>query len=280
MISAKVDSSAKRALGIDSQTVLGLPPVEHVKLAARLGCRHVSIGLESVPWHLPDIDRWSLRSDRGLRNRLVQTAADQGVVLALGEGFVIRKGTQAHSFAPDLDLMAAMGVSAVSTCGLDAALDPFLEQLAILADLTADRGLTLLLEFAPPHAVPDLRSALHAINGLGQPHVRLVIDSMHFLRGDNSLEALAAINPQRIGRAQLSDAPLDGAGKDYIQEACFERLLPGDGELPLPAFIQALPAETPIGLEIPNRSASSNIATLTCFVAQAVERSVKVCDGR
>jgi len=37
-----------------------------------------------------------------------------------------------------------------------------------------------------------------------------------------------------------------------MREAMFGRLAPGEGELPLAAFVAALPPDTSIGVEIPN----------------------------
>jgi sugar phosphate isomerase/epimerase len=270
---------ARQRLGIDSQTVFGLSPPDHLALAAQLGCGHISIGLEPVPWKLADVEPWSLRTDRTLRSQLGRVAADSGVRLAVGEGFAFRKNTQAFDFRADLDIMAELQVESVSTCGLDPASESFLEQLAIFADLTMERGLGLLVEFAPPHALPDFRSALAAVMHLDRPHVSLVIDSMHFLRGHNTIDELLAASPRWIGRAQLSDAVLNAPPKDYIQEACFERLLPGAGDLPLLALIDALPAETQIGLEIPNRARASDRANLVRFIGEAVALTAALCSS-
>ena len=39
-------------LGIENISVFGLPPVEFVNLAADLGCRYISTGLEPIDWCL------------------------------------------------------------------------------------------------------------------------------------------------------------------------------------------------------------------------------------
>lgn len=56
-----------------------------------------------------------------------------------------------------------------------------------------------------------------------------------------------------VGYIQLCDAPTHGTG-DYLTEAMFERNVPGEGELPLPNYLAALPRDVRIGLEIPLRS--------------------------
>jgi hypothetical protein len=38
---------------------------------------------------------------------------------------------------------------------------------------------------------------------------------------------------------------------NYMQEATFERMVPGEGELPLQDIVDALPPDIVIGLEVP-----------------------------
>ena len=57
-----------------------------------------------------------------------------------------------------------------------------------------------------------------------------------------------------IGYVQLSDVPLVSRFPTYMEEAMFERMAPGTGELPLLDILAALPRDVVIGLEIPLRS--------------------------
>jgi sugar phosphate isomerase/epimerase len=65
------------------------------------------------------------------------------------------------------------------------------------------------------------------------------------------VEELATLGPALIGYAQLCDVPMPPTEPDYMREAMFGRLMPGQGDLPLADFIAALPRDTPIGLEVP-----------------------------
>ena len=72
-------------LGLEMLTLLGMPPVEYVRLAGELGCVEVSTGLSGLPlsmFGLPDVfyPDWSLRDDPALR-RLVG-AAGQDLIRA------------------------------------------------------------------------------------------------------------------------------------------------------------------------------------------------------
>ena len=41
---------------------------------------------------------------------------------------------------------------------------------------------------------------------------------------------------------------------NYLQEAMFERMVPGEGELPLPDILAALPPDVVVEIEVPRRS--------------------------
>jgi len=136
--------------------------------------------------------------------------------------------------------------------------------------MTAERGMELTLEFAPPHAVANLKGALHAIEYIGRKNVRLVIDAMHFFRSGGTVSELASLNPELIGYVQLCDAPLVADDDDYLQEACFRRLIPGEGELPLLDLMTALPDGLVIGVEVPMRG-EAEAGRLESAVARAVD---------
>ena len=65
---------------------------------------------------------------------------------------------------------------------------------------------------------------------------------------------LAAVDPAHIGYAQLNDTTLQPRLQNYMEEAMFERMVPGEGELPLHELLSALPADIVIEIEVPRRS--------------------------
>ena len=79
-------------LGIEVLSVFGMPPLAFVELAADLGCRHISLGLEPMPENPHGYPRWSLRDDPALRRALVAALEDRRISIALGEGYVFRPG--------------------------------------------------------------------------------------------------------------------------------------------------------------------------------------------
>jgi sugar phosphate isomerase/epimerase len=257
-------------LGLDGQTMFGMPPVEHITLAADLDCGHISIGLGPVPWKLDRFPDWSLRDNTGLRREMVAAMRDRGVVFAQGEGCIVRAGLDVRNYAGDLDLFAELGAVQISTVTMEPDASRAQAQLALLAELADQRGMELTLEFAPPHSINTFEKALSAIRSIAKPNVRLTIDAMHFFRSGGSVDQLALAGGSCIGHVQLCDVPLSATTDDYYQEACFGRRLPGEGDLPLRALLAALPKDVRVGLEIPMLARISAEASLEALVARAV----------
>lgn len=264
-------------LGIEMLTMLGMPPIDHVRLAAELGCAYISTGLSGLPVrHLGQPDwamfpDWSLESDPALVREVKAALRDTGVRIALGEGFRVREDGDVRDRAAGLDLMAELGAERINAVSMENDLARTHDQLALLADMVIERGMMFTVEFAPPNAINSLEAALSAIAHIGVGRATLMIDAMHFFRSGATVEALAALAPDLIGYAQLCDAPLESSGGTYMQEAMFGRLVPGDGEFPLTDLVAALPAGIPIGLEVPNVASALAAGTPRDMAARSIK---------
>lgn len=256
-------------LGIELQTVFGMPPVEYVEFAAELGCTDVSMSLIPPPWNPCDFPAWSLREDAALRRQTLEALKATGVAISAIEGFAIRAGASVGDRVADLDLCHGLGVSRINTVSLDETSTRTLEQLALLAELAGERDMVVGLEFAPPHTIPDLGTALAVLKALERDNMRLIIDAMHFHRSGGTAVDLIKVDPDLIACVQLCDVPLVAAGQDYMREACFDRLMPGQGELPLIELLSVLPLDILVGVEVPMLGAARS-GGLKAAVAEAV----------
>ena len=244
-------------LGIEMLTLLGMPPVEHVKLAAELGCVSISTGLMKMPLAMfghgeelyPD---WSLEQDAGMRREMKAALRDTGVHIGLGEGFQVSPKGDVVDAAGHLDLMAELGAWRINAVSMEPDLPRAHDQFALLAEMVTARGMQFTVEFAPPMVLNTLDAALAVVEHVGRGRCRVLFDSMHFFRSGGTMETLEAFDPGLIGYAQLSDAPMMAPVEGYMQEAMFERLVPGEGELPLRQWISALPLDCEIGIEVPH----------------------------
>ena len=244
-------------LGIEFLSVFGLPPVEFVELAADLGCHYISTGLGPgpAPFDPPPYAPFSLAEDPGLRREMIAAMSDRDVSISLGEGMLVHPGTDVHDHAPALEIMAELGIDRINTLSLDPDRNRAIDQFGALVEMAAALGMETTLETSPGFTPDDLPTALEILHAVGRADFRLLVDTMHVVRGGASPADVAALDPSLIGYVQLSDVPLVPTGQmSYYEEALFDRKVPGTGELPLLDILAAVPADVVIGLEVPNRA--------------------------
>src|SRR5690606_20770003 len=109
-----------------------------------------------------------------------------------------------------------------------------LEQAAALA---ADHGVRLALEFQANSAyVNNLQTAAALIAELNHPALGLCLDVFHMYVGPSKLEDIGYLTRDNLLHVQLSD--LADVPREFARDA--DRILPGDGDIPLPHLIQHL----------------------------------------
>ena len=244
------------SLGIDRLGVFGMPPVQLIELAADLGCDSVRVGLLRP---LRATIRTNIRRGRCetiLRCAAKTIAAQQrcSVRIAMVEGFVVMPGRDIRSCAQDLDLVRELGGDRIVCVSVDRDMRRTSDGFATLSEMAAERGLPVSAEMGSLGPYGRVESALTLVRAVGMSNFSLLIDSMHFFRLGNTIEQFAAIDPKLIGYVQLCDAPWAPRFETYMEEAMYERMAPGDGELPLRELVPLLPPDVVVSLETPMRS--------------------------
>src|ERR1700754_3856522 len=108
-----------------------------------------------------------------------------------------------------------------------------------LGQLAAKRGLRVALEaLAWGKHINDYRDAWEAVRRANHPAVGLVLDTFHILVRKTDLSAIRSIPSDRIFLVQMADAPL--LQMDYLTWSRHYRNFPGQGDLPLLEFMEAL----------------------------------------
>lgn len=263
-------------LGIEFLTVLGMPPVDYVKLAGELGCVSISTGLTGLPLTMFGIDDfapyppWSLRDDPALRRETLAALRDTGVKIGLAEGFSAKADVDVADCAADLDLFAALGALRVNAICMEDDMAMAVDQLGTLAEMTVARGMAFTIEFFPSAGINSFERALEVTDGIGRDKARVLLDSMHFFRTGGTLAKLAAAGADVVGYVQLADAPNTPPDESYFLDAMFARQIPGEGELPLRDLLAALPDDMPVSLEVP-RLADLKAIGPRAYAARVVE---------
>ena len=228
---------------------LEMPPAALAEAAGRAG--FASIGVRSMP-AVPGGTCHRLEP-RDARDELRGALARANVELLYVEMIPLDRATEPRRFRDALEAGAELGATRVAVAGDDP--DPAVvsARMAELCDIAAPLGMAVDIEFMPFRAVADLAGALDVVLRARRPNAHVLVDALHVFRSRSDLGLLARTDPALLGTFQLCDAapdaPRDHAG--LAAEARTRRLMPGDGGLDLRALMAALPADLPLGLEVP-----------------------------
>jgi 4-hydroxyphenylpyruvate dioxygenase len=147
-------------------------------------------------------------------------------------------------------LMICSNCSADSVGGIDRAA----ADLRTLAEHAHAHGMRIAFEaLAWGRHINDYRDAWEVVRRADHPAAGLVLDTFHILARKTDLNAIRAIPRDRIFLVQVADAPL--LEMDYLSWSRHFRNFPGQGDLPVLDFMEALVAtgyRGPLSLEIFN----------------------------
>jgi len=153
-----------------------------------------------------------------------------------------------------IDIGAELGAANVLIVSGDPDDQATADKLARLAAYGAERGVRANLEFGVFTAVKSLAQALAILEASGDPSLAVLLDPIHVDRAGVAVREVAAIPRSRLSYAQFCDAPAERpAASDLpavLRDALDLRMMPGEGALPLQAFLQGLPADLPLSIEL------------------------------
>jgi 4-hydroxyphenylpyruvate dioxygenase len=155
-----------------------------------------------------------------------------------------------------LRMAEALGVESINlieTWGHAVDPDAGAERFAAFADRAAQYGWRTQLECMPFSGIPDLAASWDIVRRADRPTGGLTVDSWHYFRGNRDDALLARIPGARVFQVQLADATWALRGASLVDDLLHHRLLPGEGEFPLPAFVRTLAATgglTSVGVEL------------------------------
>lgn len=147
-------------------------------------------------------------------------------------------------------MLVCSNVSPVSLGGIDRAADDLRE----LGERAAKRGLRIGYEaLAWGRHINDHRDAWEIVRRTNHENVGLIVDSFHTLARGTDIHSIRAIPGDKIFFVQLADAPR--IDMDLLHWSRHYRNMPGEGDLPVMEFMQAVAAtgyDGPLSLEIFN----------------------------
>jgi len=242
--------TAGRPIGLAALTVLELSPAEQICVAAGAGYDFVGLRLIRAtaeeplcPWH-----------EERFVAEIARRLSDCGMKALDVEIFRLEPSVDIREFEPFMAAAAHLGAKQMLVVCADSDEVRLTESFGKLCDLAAPYGLTGNIEPMPWLAVHNVAKAKRVLDAAGRANSGVLIDALHFDRGLNTLNQLRDLPRSRLHYMQLCDAPAQRpSGMDEARrQARAARLFPGEGGLDLRGLLLALPADLPIGLEIPH----------------------------
>jgi sugar phosphate isomerase/epimerase len=192
---------------VDSIQKLGLPTVKSI--FADNGIKHLELEF-LVDWHLDD-------ARQAAADAMFRELLDIGSELAIKKiklgGGVFEEGE------PDLPRMR--------------------EAFAAICDKAAARNIDIVVEFLPFASINTIDRGLALVDGLDNANGGLLVDLWHVARGGMSFDEIAKIPLNNLLAVELNDAD-EQIIESLFNDSTHHRKLCGEGELDVPAFIQAI----------------------------------------
>ena len=119
----------------------------------------------------------------------------------------------------------------------DVSLSEAQDTMGVLKTIASSHGIKLLYEFIgfPHHALSSLEQARKVA---GSANLPLVLDTFHLAVSGTSVETIQQMDAAEIGLIHLSDAIVGDRSVSEISDD--DRVLPGEGGLPLDVYLRAL----------------------------------------
>jgi sugar phosphate isomerase/epimerase len=239
-------------LALCHYTMIEVAPPDLVELASAVGFAAVSLMLQ-----FPAGGRgpsYPMRGDTVMRRETKRRLDDTGVVLADASTCRLEPDTDVEEFRPMVESAAFLGARQINVNGNDPDEGRLTERFAALCAMADDYGLLAGIEFQMISQVRTVSDALNLIARSGAPNAAVTVDSLHLARSGGQPADVARLDPAQIAYVQLCDGPAYLDPDRYPWEAGTERMLPGQGDLPLRALVEVLPADTVVGAEVPSQS--------------------------
>ncbi len=232
-------------------TVLGCPPPEATRIAARAGYDFVSFRIISMS--LANEPNYDLARNAAMLRETRAALRSTGLLHHEVELARIADNTDVKTYAPALQTAAELGARRVIASIWTANRSLAVDSLAELCGLAGQCGLSVSLEFVTWAKVANLQDALDVLRAVGRTNLGLLIDVLHFHRSRVRLEELDGIPRSWFHFAHISDAPreIPSAVDELIRTGREARLYPGEGAIDIAGIVSRLPP-IPYSLEIPN----------------------------
>jgi sugar phosphate isomerase/epimerase len=247
-----VQRKMKRAsLSLHHLTAMDVGARELVSLAAQAGCEDVCL-FTYMPAGFRH--KYPLVDAQDVKPLIAEMKRRSVGCLSL-EVFPLTRDADFAAMEDGLAIGAELGARHATVHSHLADIGQARDALGRLSEIAGKYAIRLGVEFNPFSKVTTLAQAGELIAPLGLGAIGIVLDTLHAARSGVRPADIAAAR-DCIDFVQISDGPasIDEAGK--WEEAMHSRMVPGSGELPLAAMLQAFPSALSVSIEVPHAAAN------------------------
>lgn len=249
-------------IGIGHLTLLALTPPELVAVAADAG--YDFVGLRVRPATAGE-RRYPMQPGSPMSRETLARLADTGLTVKDVEFLPLEATTSKDDWLPALEAGAALGASTLSVVGADPDRGRLTDTLAALVADARGYGIRPTLEPISYQAISRVADAADVARETG---AAVLLDALHIRRGGSTLADVTALEADLVPILQVCDGPLDlpdsfdiegdlplgmtADGEPLKVEARAMRAVVGEGDFDVAGLLAAVPAGTPISVEVPN----------------------------
>ena len=260
-------------LGLGQLTAVDVTPEEYISIAAEVGVDSVSLfvcqpGLQA---------KFPLTTTENLA-AIKQRLNSSGIGVANIDCFMLTPNVDVAEFLPLIDLGAQLEAQGATVLLYDNDQSRVADHLNLLCEMARQAGLRIGVEFMPfTPKWKNLPDTVELIRQLAIPNLGVAIDLLHLIRTGGSPKDVATIDPSLISFVQLCDGISTEPADNYFAEAGIERMAPGAGNFPVQEFLQAVPADTLLELEVPQLSDLSPLERIRIIV-ESTRRQIRLAE--
>jgi sugar phosphate isomerase/epimerase len=257
-----------RRLSLAYLTVSGATLPEQVSAAAE--ARFDAVGLR-LQHRAPYPELWR---DSALIDETVARLRDTGVSVLDCEVLWLMPETRVAELAGLFDVMQRLQSRLLLTLSRDPERQRLQDNFTAVCELAARYEVRPCLEFSKITAIETLGDAVNIVQSSGQSNARVLVDSLHLSRSGGTPGDVRQVDPALFEYVQLCDAPAAIPDLERMRLEPNDRMLPGQGGLPLVDLLRALPADLPVAVEAPVKSFESMPASERAWMAMEGIKSI------
>ena len=237
-------------------------PLELIDAAAIAGFDSVNMWLVEPPAmaHFANFKRevTSIVANRPLIDAIRRRCDERGIRIFTASAGWLGPNFDRTSIGPVMETLVDLGARSISLVGWDTERERLLANFIAVCEAAAACSLDVHLEFMTYAGLKTVEDARDFVARAARPNARIIVDALHLDRSGGTPDAVHTLDPATIASLQLCDAPKAHPARDTLRdESVNGRRLPGQGELPLFALLDALPSGVVVELETPDASLAS-----------------------